>query len=381
MALGKRLIQTSGAAECTTETVTAFGANAANSTNYAIYKLDGDSNDVTTNYNATNNVSFNSSGKFGQSATFNNTNTFIELPSTIDDPMRTAGAFTVSLWYKHATQTNAYGGKILSLLNNIYNLITAHASNNTITAIVNNSSNSSSSVTSSALSTGTWYHIVWTGNATNGVSLYIDSVLIGNAAWDGTFFSYTDTNYKYNRLGYQNLSIASLVGELDQARFFNRAVTSSEVAELYAETSSTTSNTNLLNDGAGVALYSLDYDASDTGGLYDGTPTDVDFGVSGKTVNGARFNGSSSEIGLPVGLGASGDRAFSFWMKLIALPTSGTDTDTIIYIGNQSQNSQYTTINVNSSGTVRYQERHNTTGGDNTNDLLIESSTNISINQ
>ena len=313
MALGKRLIQTSGAAECTTETVTAFGANAANSTNYAIYKLDGDSNDVTTNYNATNNVSFNSSGKFGQSATFNNTNTFIELPSTIDDPMRTAGAFTVSLWYKHATQTNAYGGKILSLLNNIYNLITAHASNNTITAIVNNSSNSSSSVTSSALSTGTWYHIVWTGNATNGVSLYIDSVLIGNAAWDGTFFSYTDTNYKYNRLGYQNLSIASLVGELDQARFFNRAVTSSEVAELYAETSSTTSNENLLNDGAGVALYSLDYDASDTGGLYDGTPTDVDFGVGGQINTGARFNGSSSKIEVSNQVIPNGAASISFW--------------------------------------------------------------------
>ena len=142
-----------------------------------------------------------------------------------------------------------------------------------------------------------------------------------------------------------------------------------------------TETTDIFGDSSGKALYSMDYDASDTSGTYDGTPTDVDFGVSGKTVNGARFNGSSSEIGLPVGLGASGDRAFSFWMKLIALPTSGTDTDTIIYIGNQSQNSQYTTINVNSSGTVRYQERHNTTGGDNTNDLLIESSTNISINQ
>ena len=253
MAFNKRLF-IGGAAECNTETVTAFGANAANSTNYAVYKLDGDSNDVTTNYNATNNVSFNGSGKFGSSATFNNTNTVIELPSTIDDPMRTAGAFTVSLWYKHATQTNAYGGRILGLLNNIYNLISVHASNNTITAIVSNSSNNSSSVTSSALSAGTWYHIVWTGNATNGVSLYIDSVLVGSAAWDGTFLTYTDTNYTYNRLGYQNLSIASLVGELDQARFFNRAVTSTEVAELYAETSSTTSNTNLLNDGAGVAL-------------------------------------------------------------------------------------------------------------------------------
>ena len=140
-----------------------------------------------------------------------------------------------------------------------------------------------------------------------------------------------------------------------------------------------TETTDIFGNSSGKALYSMDYDASDASGSYNATPTNIEFGVSGKTVNGARFNGSSSEIGLPVGLGASGDRAFSFWMKLIALPTSGTDT--IIYIGNQSQNSQYTTININSSGTVRYQERHNTTGGDSTNDLLIESSTNISINQ
>ena len=356
MAFNKRLFVSGEASgECTTETVTAFGANAANSTNYAVYKLDGNSDDVTNNYDATNNVSFNSSGKYGQSATFNNTNTVIELPSTIDDPMRSAGAFTVSLWYKHATQTNAYGGKILSLLNNIYNLITVHASNNTLTAVVSNSSNSSSSVTSSALSTGTWYHIVWTGNATNGVSLYIDSVLIGNAAWDGTFFTYTDANYKYNRLGYQNLSIASLVGELDQLRFFNRAVTSTEVAELYAETSTTTSNTNLLNDGAGVALYSFDYDASDTGGLYDGTPTDIDFGVGGQINTAAEFNGSSSRINLPVGLGTTGARSNSLWIKVDTFPSSSIDT--FFYIGTQGANENYETMSVTSTSKVKFQQR------------------------
>ena len=48
----------------------------------------------------------------------------------------------------------------------------------------------------------------------------------------------------------------------------------------------------------GVALYSMDYDASDASGSYDATPVDVDFGVSGKTLFGARFNGSTSYLSL-----------------------------------------------------------------------------------
>ena len=40
----------------------------------------------------------------------------------------------------------------------------------------------------------------------------------------------------------------------------------------------------------------MDYDASDAGGLYDGSPTDVEFGVDGQINYGAGFNGSSSYI-------------------------------------------------------------------------------------
>ena len=49
---------------------------------------------------------------------------------------------------------------------------------------------------------------------------------------------------------------------------------------------------------SGVALYNLDYDASDASGNHDGTPTDVTFGVGGQINYGARFNGSSSTIDL-----------------------------------------------------------------------------------
>ena len=57
-----------------------------------------------------------------------------------------------------------------------------------------------------------------------------------------------------------------------------------------------TETTDIFGDSSGVALYSLDYDASDESGTYDGTPSNVDFGVGGKINYGARFNGSSSRI-------------------------------------------------------------------------------------
>jgi len=58
----------------------------------------------------------------------------------------------------------------------------------------------------------------------------------------------------------------------------------------------TTDSTDPFGDSSGLALYNLDYDASDASGNYDGTPTNVDFGVDGQINYGARFNGSSSYI-------------------------------------------------------------------------------------
>ena len=88
-----------------------------------------------------------------------------------------------------------------------------------------------------------------------------------------------------------------------------------------------TDTTDIFKDGSGVALYSLDYDASDAGGLYDGTPTNVDFGVGGKINYGARFNGSSSYIsGLPTITNSGAlSNSISLWFRRNGNP-SGLET-------------------------------------------------------
>ena len=78
-----------------------------------------------------------------------------------------------------------------------------------------------------------------------------------------------------------------------------------------------TETTDIFGGSTGKALYSMDFDASSQDGTVDATPTNVDFGVSGRTVNSARFNGSSSKIDLPDILPANSnaDSSFTCWFR------------------------------------------------------------------
>jgi hypothetical protein len=60
-----------------------------------------------------------------------------------------------------------------------------------------------------------------------------------------------------------------------------------------------TETTDIFGDSSGKALYSLDFDSSDTSGTFNGEPYNgVNFGVSGKINTGARFNGTNQFIEL-----------------------------------------------------------------------------------
>src|SRR5210317_2653359 len=88
-----------------------------------------------------------------------------------------------------------------------------------------------------------------------------------------------------------------------------------------AEEACLTDTTDPFGDSSGVALYSLDYDASTApdGTDYSGTPTNVEFGVGGQINYGARFNGSSSKIELPSALSdgvTTVATCISFWFNV-----------------------------------------------------------------
>jgi hypothetical protein len=122
----------------------------------------------------------------------------------------------------------------------------------------------------------------------------------------------TDSNYG---IGYRRASSTQYFnGKIDQFRIFNKVLSQQEVTTLSIETHAytTISTTDIFDDNSGVALYQLDGNANDTGG------------VSGKFGSAAIFNGSSSAISTPITANYS-NLSISCWVKFNALPTGGAD--------------------------------------------------------
>jgi len=252
-------------ASSTKSTTDIFG----DSSGVALYELDEDANDT--------GVPIDS----GQSAVFNGSSSYIDLGSTIDNPLRAAGEFGVSLWFN----INSYTlySTIFKLLNDIYIYIFVNTSNQ-LECRVGNSSDVQSTLTF-GVSLNTWYHVVWTGNSTNGVTLYINGSAIGNSPWDGTFLTYTDPSYKFNLLGYNGGGVGYYDGKIDQVRIYSSALSSGDVTNLYNETSVPTANL--------VAHYKLDGDATDEQGSYNGTATNITYSDE---VAGIYYNGTPTNV-------------------------------------------------------------------------------------
>ena len=117
-------------------------------------------------------------------------------------------------------------------------------------------------------------------------------------------------------------------GKIDQVRIYNTALSSSNVALLYAETSATSSTLNYPAGVGGIALYEFSGNADSTSSsAYNGTATDVLYAFNGTATdvtygNGrfneaANFNGSSSYVTLSDSITTqmgNNNFSFSFWV-------------------------------------------------------------------
>ena len=108
-----------------------------------------------------------------------------------------------------------------------------------------------------------WFHLVVTVDGTT-VKVYINNSLINTFT---SSISYAGAGVGPYYLGGWGSSLL-LNGKLDQVRFFNKAVSSSEVTTLYQEddyTSTTKSTTDIFSDGSCKALYELETNANSSG--------------------------------------------------------------------------------------------------------------------
>ena len=322
MALGKRLINTGAVAACNTDSVQAFGADAAFSSNVALYQLDSDGGttnnvpDTTGNYNGTaSNVTY-ATGQFGNAAEFNGSSSKIALPNVINF---STGEHTISAWI------NTTSTSVTRFISNLYtgtvpdgsiDFVWIPASNSISVDFSIGGSNYTNTIT--GISTGQWYHIAATFVNNGTCTAYLNGSSVDTVIAP----SFTATAYQPLNLGYYERGNNYWSGSIDEVRIFDKALSAEDVATLYAETSSTASNTNPFSEGSGVALYTMDYDASEASGYYDGTPTDVTFGVGGKINYGARFNGSSSKVTTSLDFDTLTDYTISMWIKIDASPTA-----------------------------------------------------------
>ena len=225
----------------------------------ALYELDEDANDTG-----------GTSGKFGSAAHFNGSSSKIDLPNFM--PSGNASR-SVSMWIK-TTQTTAatlfqYGsGATSQLFNFRINDGGAGGGANTIgIGFFANDFNRPAT----GLMDGNWHHVAATYDGTN-AKIYIDGVQTGADFATGG----VNTTASTALIGSNGGSFI-LNGQIDQVRLYSSALSSTDVANLYAESNVPT--TNLL------AHYKLDGDATDEQGSYDGTASNVAWGYDGTPTN------------------------------------------------------------------------------------------------
>jgi hypothetical protein len=115
---------------------------------------------------------------------------------------------------------------------------------------------------------------------------------------------------------------------------------------------------DIFEDSSCVALYGLNYDGSDAGGNYNGTPTNVTFNAPGYIDYAASFNGSSSRIdSTSISAWPSGNaaRSISFWMYsdsyanggIVAYGTAASNQAFAFYISSSQMIMTFYGVNAN----------------------------------
>lgn len=197
----------------------------------ATYQLDGNANDLSGNYSGTpTDVSYDI-GYFDRAGVFNGTSSSIEVPSGL----RKNNDFTASIWFNTNSTTDGQapinfrnGKKFAVSLNN------SNVGNGSIRVNAGNNTAVDSAV--GIFTTNTWYNLVVVQSSVSGVTVYLNnSVVASNSGATGDLVTVTGLDC----IGSYDGTLSFFDGSIDQFRYFNKALNSSEVTTLYNETACT----------------------------------------------------------------------------------------------------------------------------------------------
>ena len=334
MSIGKRLINTGAAAAavCATDSADPFG----DSSGLALYNLDYDASDASGNYDGTpTDVEFGVGGQINYGARFNGSSSKITLPT--GSPFNDSDTIKcISAWIKPSTTTSNVYIYSVSSTTDTKDYFTFDWIQSTWSGVPdlrvrvqNNDSGQRLDALVGVTATDDWVHVVAQLGSSE-VELYINGVkqtvtytTSGSATNSWWINNITYSTSAQALIGqYRAVTPLNADGDIDQLRFFNRALLQSEIDTLYAETACvytcTTDTVNYPTGTTPVAYYKLDNSAEDEGtngndGTWSGTEQ-YEFGRYGQA---AVFNGSSSRIDLPNVLsGFTNVYTFSIWAKI-----------------------------------------------------------------
>jgi len=257
-------------------------------------------------------------GKFGAGAATNGSNSNLTYPEETFDINK---SHTVSGWVNLSVLANEdmlfYNHDTNVRLNSNYSV--KYRRN-----LVNTAYDIDSSTT---LSTNTWYHIVFTFSTTSGMTLYINGSSEGTDSYTGNASAHSSD---YGLMYRADNGAQRTKGKIDQVRIFTKALTSSEVSTLYAETAATvesldplsedtTDTLQVLGDSSCIATYRFENDEDDLSGNYDITGTEIQYaaGRYGQAVsmNGGQSAGTSSLLEITNSITTPSELSLSIWFK------------------------------------------------------------------
>jgi hypothetical protein len=282
----------------------------------ALYGLDYDASDAG-----------GASGKFGEAAIFNGSSSKI----VVEDSSANAFGFanmtgSISAWVNPAVLGTSMGiaaKRDQGSPGNRQWIFRKYSDNKIQFYAYQTDSNSQVVISTSTIPQDSWTHVVVT-LTTSEMKIYLNGVLDKTTATSYTTIQNDGADLTIGTQG-ANSSSNYWNGKIDQVRIYNTALTQSQVTQLSQENNSTV-GTHLFGC---IANYNLDGSAKESMGTtaydgvetdityrYDGTPTNVDFGVGGKSNYGAGFNGSSSAIVVPNNILTANDHSISTWFNL-----------------------------------------------------------------
>jgi hypothetical protein len=200
----------------------------ADSSGYALYQMTGNLNDTAGVRNGTNtaSITFTSTGVksagYGQMAVFNGSSNYGTLFT------KPSGNFSSSCWFKTTTS----GRYIFGDVGGAYNIAwTTYLSSTTqVTHVIDAPGgptyNVSGTVASGTLTDGNWHHLVITESGST-ITIYIDGVSAGSGSANNR------TGVNTIKLGSYDGSGSFWNGNIDQVRFFSKALSGAEVTSLY----------------------------------------------------------------------------------------------------------------------------------------------------